>query len=67
MSADGKAALEACENRRPAVVPLVSRRTNRCGKQSEIGCFAPITLSFMDFCSDDREFDLGSIKVLQST
>lgn len=45
----------------------MSGRLNGCGKQRGTGWLAPVTLSFMDFCPVDREFDLGSIEVLQST
>lgn len=30
-----------------------------CGKQSEIGSFAPVVLGCMDFFSVDRELDVG--------
>lgn len=41
------------------MVICVRGRLDGCGKQSEIGSFAPVVLGCMDFCSVDRELDVG--------
>jgi hypothetical protein len=57
---DGKAVLEVGgENEQSEIVICVSGRLDGHGTQSKIGSFAPVTLSCMDFCSVDRELDVG--------